>query len=47
MLGLKGLVVKAHGNSKANEICNAVLQCRKFSEEKINDRIQEEIGNGV
>lgn len=37
MLGLKGLVVKAHGNSKAAEIEHALEQCITFKEKKIND----------
>ena len=41
MLGLKGLVVKTHGSSKAKEVRNSILQCRKFKEQKINDRILE------
>lgn len=44
MLGLKGLVVKTHGSSKANEIKNSILQCIAFSEQKINDKIREKIG---
>ena len=32
LLGLKGLVVKGHGNSKAKEIKNALNQCIKFKE---------------
>ena len=28
MLGLKKFVVKTHGNSKAQEVCNTILQCR-------------------
>ncbi len=39
MLGLKGLVVKTHGNSKAREIANAIGQCRKFKEEDINSKM--------
>lgn len=27
LLGLKGLVVKTHGSSKANEFKNSILQC--------------------
>ena len=30
LLGLNGLVVKTHGNSKAGEICNSILQCQTF-----------------
>ena len=47
MLGLKGLVVKVHGNAKASEVCNAVLQCQTFSEKNINQYISEEIINGT
>lgn len=47
MLGLKGLIVKTHGNAGATEICNAILQCRTFYEEKINEHIAEELGVGA
>lgn len=43
LLGLKGLVVKTHGSSKAVEIKNSVLQCITFKEQKINDKIKEKI----
>ena len=46
MLGLKGLVVKTHGNAKATEICNAVLQCKTFHEENISGLIAKELGLG-
>lgn len=36
MLGLKGLVVKSHGNSKAAEIRNSIEQCIQFTEKDIN-----------
>lgn len=36
LLGLNGLVVKTHGNSKAKEIKNSVLQCVTFHEKDIN-----------
>ena len=39
MLGLKGLVVKTHGNSKAKEIKVSILQCVTFSRQKINEKI--------
>ncbi|MCR5031500.1 MAG: phosphate acyltransferase PlsX [Lachnospiraceae bacterium] len=39
MLGLRGLVVKTHGSSKANEIRNSILQCIDFKEMGINDKI--------
>ena len=43
MLGLNGLVVKTHGSSKAIEIKNSILQCVTFKEQKINDKIKENI----
>ena len=43
LLGLKGLVVKTHGNSKALEVCNSVLQCVKFKEERINECIRDSL----
>ena len=41
LLGLKGLVVKAHGSSKANEIKNSLIQCITFSKEDICGKTQE------
>lgn len=41
LLGLNGLVVKAHGNSTAKEIKNAVMQCLTYKEQKINEWIRE------
>ena len=38
MLGLKGLVVKAHGNSKAVEIENACIQCIDFKEKHVTEQ---------
>ena len=43
LLGLNGLVVKAHGSSKAGEICNAILQCVSFKEHNINTKIKEQL----
>lgn len=43
LLGLNALVVKAHGNSKANEICNSILQCKSFKEEALSDIIREKM----
>ena len=43
LLGLNGLVVKTHGSSKAVEVKNSILQCIAFKEQKINDRIREQI----
>ncbi len=41
LLGLNGLVVKTHGSSKSVEICNSILQCVSFKEQKINEKISE------
>lgn len=43
LLGLKGLVVKTHGSSKAIEIKNSILQCITFKEQNINEKILEKI----
>lgn len=43
LLGLKGLVVKTHGNSKSVEVCNSILQCITFKEQQINEKIKESL----
>ena len=43
LLGLNGLVVKTHGSSKAIEIRNSILQCIAFKEQKINQKIKEQV----
>ena len=43
LLGLKGLVVKAHGSATAAEIANAIDQCRDFYIKDINGKIAERI----
>ncbi len=43
LLGLKGLVVKAHGNSKSSEIKTAICQCITFKENNINEKIKDVI----
>ncbi len=43
LLGLNGLVVKTHGNSKALEVKNSILQCVAFKEQGINDKIRESL----
>lgn len=40
MLGLNGLVVKAHGSAKAKEIRNAIFQCAAFKEQAIDEKIK-------
>jgi glycerol-3-phosphate acyltransferase PlsX len=39
LLGLRGLVVKTHGSSSSKEIANSIIQCVKFKEEKINEKL--------
>lgn len=39
LLGLKGLVVKIHGNSKENEITSAITQCRSFIAQDVLGKI--------
>ncbi|MBQ6815327.1 MAG: phosphate acyltransferase PlsX [Lachnospiraceae bacterium] len=43
LLGLNGLVVKAHGSSTAKDIQNAIYQCINFKEQQINEKIRENI----
>ena len=50
MLGLKGLVVKTHGSSKAVEIKNSVLQCitfKKYKKKSQWKRTRKEVKNGI
>lgn len=44
LLGLNGLVVKMHGNSKAKEVRVAIGQCVTFMEQGINEKIREQLG---
>ena len=47
MLGLQGLVVKAHGSSNAKAIQSAIAQAVKFKEEKIVEKIEEKINQKI
>lgn len=38
LLGLKGLVVKTHGSSKAKEVENSIYQCVQFKSQRINEK---------
>lgn len=40
LLGLNGLVVKAHGNSTSKEITNSIIQCVAFKQQQINEKIK-------
>lgn len=46
MLGLRGLVVKSHGNSTAVEIRNSIIQCIEFKEKDINGFVVHEMNVG-
>ena len=39
LLGLKGLVVKTHGSAKSKEVANSIIQCIKFKEHQISEKI--------
>lgn len=43
LLGLNGLIVKTHGNSKAIEVKNSIVQCVTFKEQEINEKIRESL----
>jgi len=43
MLGLKKFVVKTHGNSKASEIRNTIIQCKKAVSQDISGKITQAI----
>jgi glycerol-3-phosphate acyltransferase PlsX len=43
MLGLRGLVVKSHGNATAKEISVAIGQCVEFQAQRIGEQIEEKI----
>lgn len=43
MLGLKQFVVKTHGNSKAPEVCNTILQCCTAVREGIDSKIAQSL----
>jgi glycerol-3-phosphate acyltransferase PlsX len=45
LLGLKGLVVKTHGNAKSTEVRNSILQYVTFTEQKINEKIKKNLNN--
>lgn len=43
LLGLNGLVVKTHGSATSMEVKNSIIQCVTFREQKINEKIKENI----
>ena len=47
LLGLNVLVVKTHGSSTSKEVCNSIIQCVTFKEQRINERIRECISDNT
>ncbi len=45
LLGLNGLVVKTHGSSTSKEVCNSIIQCVTFKEQRINEKIRDVISS--
>lgn len=43
LLGLNGLVVKTHGGSTSKEVCNSIIQCVTFKNQRLNDKIKNAI----
>ena len=43
LLGVKGAVIKAHGNSDGRAIMNAIKQCSRFIASGVNEQIEQEI----
>ncbi|MFQ9515491.1 MAG: phosphate acyltransferase PlsX [Eubacterium sp.] len=43
LLGLNGLLVKTHGNSKSIEIKNSIFQCATFKEMDLNNKFKEKL----
>ncbi len=43
LLGLNQLVMKCHGSSDKKSIKHAIIQCSKFTDNKVNDKIKENI----
>lgn len=47
LLGINGTSIICHGSSKARTIKNAILACKKFSEQKINEHILEALAKST
>lgn len=47
LLGLKGLVVKIHGNSKDMEVFTAIAQCRRFVKNDVNAKVLKVFAEGA
>ena len=47
LLGLNGLVVKIHGNSKEGEVISAIRQCLTFVDQDVNGLIAKGLADEV
>ncbi len=47
LLGLKGLVVKIHGNSKEDEVISAIKQCIEFIDKDVSGKIIEGLSQEI
>ncbi|MEJ5259517.1 MAG: phosphate acyltransferase PlsX [Anaerohalosphaeraceae bacterium] len=47
LLGVNGTAVICHGSSKARTIKNAILACRKFSTQRINEKIVQRLSQST
>lgn len=47
LLGLKGLVMKTHGNATEKEVYNSIMQCMMFADKEISKKISEKINLSV
>ena len=45
LLGINGTAMICHGSSESRTIKNAILACKKFHQQKINDKITEYLSN--
>ena len=43
LLGLKKIVIKSHGSSKAKSICASILQAKQMAESGVVEKIEEAI----
>jgi glycerol-3-phosphate acyltransferase PlsX len=43
VMGVRGIVIKAHGRSRARAVTNAIKLAAKFIEDKLNDHIVDEV----
>ena len=47
LIGLRGIVVKSHGNAKSRAFCNAILEAVKEVERQVPDKIKRKLEQGL